>query len=69
MVRVWSRKTPDKAALIEADRVVTYAQLDHRSNRIANTLAAASVPPGSHVGYLGKNSAAFSSIWPLCERI
>jgi non-ribosomal peptide synthetase component E (peptide arylation enzyme) len=27
--------TPDKATLIEADRVVTYAQLDDRSNRIA----------------------------------
>ena len=63
MVRVWSRKSPDKAALIDTDRVVTYAQLDGRTNRIANTLAAAGVPPGSHVGYLGKNSAAFFEIW------
>ncbi len=63
MARVWSGKTPDKAALIDADRVVTYAQLDDRSNRIANTLAAAGIPPGSHVGYLGKNSAAFFEIW------
>jgi acyl-CoA synthetase (AMP-forming)/AMP-acid ligase II len=63
MVRAWSRKTPTKAALIESNRVVTYAQLDDRSSRIANTLAAAGVPPGSHVGYLGKNSAAFFEIW------
>ena len=63
MVRFWSRKTPDKAALIDTDRVVTYAQLDGRTNRIANTLAAAGIPPGSHVGYLGKNSAAFFEIW------
>ena len=63
MARVWSGKTPDKAALIDTDRVVTYAQLDDRSNRIANTLIAAGIPPGSHVGYLGKNSAAFFEIW------
>jgi acyl-CoA synthetase (AMP-forming)/AMP-acid ligase II len=63
MARVWSAKTPDKAALVDTDRVVTYAQLDDRSNRIANTLIAAGIPPGSHVGYLGKNSAEFFELW------
>jgi acyl-CoA synthetase (AMP-forming)/AMP-acid ligase II len=63
MARVWSRATPDKAALIEGGRVVTYAQLNDRSNRIANTLIAAGIRPGSHVGFLGKNSAAFFEIW------
>jgi acyl-CoA synthetase (AMP-forming)/AMP-acid ligase II len=63
MARAWSSKTPDKAALIDPERVVTYAQLDDRSNRIADTLIAAGVRPGSHVGYLGKNSAAFFEIW------
>jgi acyl-CoA synthetase (AMP-forming)/AMP-acid ligase II len=56
MARFWSRKTPDKAALITTDRVVTYAHLDDRSNRIAHALAAVGIPPGSHIGYLGKNS-------------
>jgi acyl-CoA synthetase (AMP-forming)/AMP-acid ligase II len=63
MARVWSSKTPGKAALIDGGRVVTYAQLNDRSNRIANTLIAAGVQPGSHVGFLGKNSAAFFEIW------
>jgi acyl-CoA synthetase (AMP-forming)/AMP-acid ligase II len=63
MARVWSAKTPDKDALIDGGRVLTYAQLNDRSNRIANTLKAAGVPPGSHVGFLGKNSAAFFEIW------
>jgi fatty-acyl-CoA synthase len=63
MARVWSGKTPDKAALIDGGRVVTYAQLNDRSNRIANTLVAAGVRPGSNVGFLGKNSAAFFEIW------
>ncbi len=45
MVRVWSGKTPNKAALIDGGRVVTYAQLNDRSNRIANTLIAAGIRP------------------------
>jgi acyl-CoA synthetase (AMP-forming)/AMP-acid ligase II len=63
MARVWSSKTPDKAALIDGGRVVSYAQLNDRSNHIANTLIAAGIRPGSHVGFLGKNSAAFFEIW------
>src|SRR6516225_3203238 len=63
MARVWSSKTPEKAALIDGGRVVTYARLNDRSNRIANTLIAAGVRPGSHIGFLGKNSAAFFEIW------
>jgi acyl-CoA synthetase (AMP-forming)/AMP-acid ligase II len=63
MARAWSAETPDKAALIDGGRVVTYAQLNDRSNRIANTLIAAGIQPGSHVGFLGKNSAAFFEIW------
>jgi long-subunit acyl-CoA synthetase (AMP-forming) len=41
MARLRSSKTPDKTALLDGGRVVSYAQLDHRSNRIANTLLAA----------------------------
>jgi acyl-CoA synthetase (AMP-forming)/AMP-acid ligase II len=63
MAGIWAGKTPDKAALIDADRVVTYAQLNDRSNRIANTLVAAGIRPGSHIGFLGKNSAVFFGIW------
>jgi acyl-CoA synthetase (AMP-forming)/AMP-acid ligase II len=63
MSRHWSAKTPDKAALIDGGRIVTYAQLNDRSNRIANTLIATRIRLGSHVGFLGKNSAAFFEIW------
>src|SRR6201998_2578697 len=63
MVRAWSGRTPSKAALIDGGRVVTYTKLNSRSNRIANTLAASGIPPGSHVCFLGKNAAAFFEIW------
>ncbi|MEB3061943.1 class I adenylate-forming enzyme family protein [[Mycobacterium] zoologicum] len=63
VVRGWSDTHPDKAALIAPDRVVTYAQLDDRSNRIGSALVRAGIRPGSHIGYLGKNSAALFEIW------
>jgi acyl-CoA synthetase (AMP-forming)/AMP-acid ligase II len=63
MARVWASKTPKKAALIDSARVVTYAQLNDRSNRIANALGASGIQPGSHIGFLGKNSAAFFEVW------
>lgn len=63
IVLAWSNDAPDKAALIDSGRTLTYAQLYERSNRIANTLIAAGNVPGSRVGYLGKNSAAFFEIW------
>jgi len=63
MARVWADKTPNKAPLTDAGRVVTYSRLNGRSNRIANSLAAAGIRPGSHIGFLGKNSAGFFEIW------
>jgi acyl-CoA synthetase (AMP-forming)/AMP-acid ligase II len=63
MARMWCGKTPGKTALLDGGRVVTYAQLNDRSNRIANTLITAGVRAGSHIGFLGKNSAAFFEIW------
>ncbi|MEB3030070.1 AMP-binding protein [[Mycobacterium] nativiensis] len=63
VVRAWARESPGKPALIDPDRVVTYAQLDDRSNRIAIALVTAGIRPGSNIGYLGKNSAAFFEIW------
>lgn len=63
MARVWCDKTPDKAALLDGGRVVSYAQLNERSNRIANALLASGIRPGSHIGYLGKNAAEFFEVW------
>lgn len=63
MARVWAGKTPNKAALIDGGRIVTYAELNNRSNRIANTLTAAGIGPGRHIGFLGKNSAALFETW------
>lgn len=40
----------DRTALVVDDRVSTYAQLEERSNRLADHLASAGIGPGDHVG-------------------
>jgi 3-oxocholest-4-en-26-oate---CoA ligase len=47
---------PDRLALIDRDLRLTYAELDQRSNRIANALAERGVKPGDHVGIYAQNS-------------
>lgn len=43
---------PDKTALIQAGRSMTYAELDRLSNRVAHALIGAGVAPGDRVGIL-----------------
>ena len=48
-------KVPDRVALIDARREVTYRELDERATRLAHTLADAGVKAGDHVGILATN--------------
>ena len=47
---------PDNPAIKVGDRVVTYAELEVDSNRLAHFLSARGVGPGQHVGIYAKNS-------------
>ncbi|MET8795436.1 acyl-CoA synthetase [Nocardia sp. NPDC004568] len=47
---------PDRIALIEEGRRVTYRELDERANRLAHHLAAQGVTRGTHVGFQMHNS-------------
>lgn len=53
----------DQAALISDNRITTYSQLQHRSNRVANGLAALGLKPQSRVAILTGNNAHFFEIW------
>jgi len=46
-------------AIIDGDTALTYAELNRRSNRVAQVLAAAGVAEGHRVAFLGRNSAEF----------
>lgn len=54
-LRVW----PDKQALIYGPRRVTYAELERRTNRVANGLRALGITEGDHVAVLVKNDHRF----------
>ena len=61
-----ARLTPDKPAMISADtgQVVTYAELDERSNRFAQYLYAQGLRRGDHIAVLMENNLSFMEpIW------
>ncbi len=43
-------RVPDRIALVTDDRTLTYAELEDRTNRLANWLAAQGIGAGDHVG-------------------
>jgi long-chain acyl-CoA synthetase len=48
---------PNRPALSEAGREITYSEFNDRANRIATGLIALGVRPGDHIGLLAPNSA------------
>jgi acyl-CoA synthetase (AMP-forming)/AMP-acid ligase II len=48
-------KVPDRVALVDARRSVTFRELDERTTRLANALAGMGVSAGDHVGILSTN--------------
>ncbi|MBL7495053.1 AMP-binding protein [Frankia sp. CNm7] len=56
--------TPDKPAVIAGDVVVTYAELEARSNRLAHALRAAGLDVGDNLAVLMENRAEyFEIVW------
>lgn len=47
---------PDRVALLDADREITYAQLEERTNRLAHYLLDHGVKPGDKVGIYSRNT-------------
>jgi acyl-CoA synthetase (AMP-forming)/AMP-acid ligase II len=48
-------KVPDRLALVDARREVTFAELDERTTRLAHTLTELGVKAGDHVGIFATN--------------
>jgi 3-oxocholest-4-en-26-oate---CoA ligase len=48
-------KVPDRTALVDTRRRLTYRELDERSTRLANTFLADGIKAGDHVGIYGTN--------------
>ena len=56
LIEAQVRRTPDAPAVAHADGALTYAELDHRANRIAHHLRRRGVRPGDPVGVLLERS-------------
>ncbi|MCP4215808.1 MAG: amino acid adenylation domain-containing protein, partial [bacterium] len=56
LFREQAEKTPDKTAVIQGDRELSYRELNRHSNRFARQLRAKGVKPGVLVGILADNS-------------
>ncbi|PWR22051.1 fatty acid--CoA ligase [Zavarzinia compransoris] len=60
--RLHARLRGDKVALIEGDRKITYAELDHAATACAAALEAEGVKAGGRVGVLDKNAADYFAL-------
>jgi acyl-CoA synthetase (AMP-forming)/AMP-acid ligase II len=62
IVRHRARVMPDKTALIEGNRKLSFAELDVSTNRVAQALAREAAAAGSVVAFMGKNSIPYFEI-------
>jgi acyl-CoA synthetase (AMP-forming)/AMP-acid ligase II len=60
--RHYARTIPERPALVDSSGAITFAELDLRSNRIANLLLSLNVTDGARVAFLGKNSTRYFEI-------
>ena len=56
ITRYQARLEGDRIAQFFEGRETSYLELDRRASQIANGLIAAGCTPGTHIGYVGKNS-------------
>lgn len=53
---------PDRPALIHGDRVISWAEFDARTNRVARAMLAAGLPTGARVAILARNIPEFIEV-------
>jgi fatty-acyl-CoA synthase len=67
---VYAQTQPDKPAAVRpaTGEVLTYAELDARSNRLAQLLYARGLRPGDHVAIFAENTLAYFDVTWACMR-
>src|SRR5688572_8046371 len=61
-VREFARATPQATAVVDGARTLTYAALDERASRLANTLLSAGLGAGQRVAVLAGNRLEYCEI-------
>ncbi len=58
----------DRKAIIQGDHVLTWKELDERSNRLARSLQEIGLQPDSKVSFYLKNCPAYAELWAACVK-
>ena len=64
-----ARRTPEKPALIMGERVVTYEELDRKTNALANALINLGLSPGDRLAILMHNSPEILMAWSAAGKM
>lgn len=62
-------RMPDQPALVDSDRIWTYAEFNSRVNRVANTLAAQGYARGDALALASGNSVEFMVTYYACAKV
>lgn len=69
LIRDGARHTPDAPCLTFEGKTLSWADLDRRSNQVANALAADGVSPGARVAVISRNSPLFFELLFGCAKL
>ncbi len=58
-----AKRTPDRVALVMGDAVVTFGELDRKTNALANALLQLGIKPGDRISILLHNSPEILQAW------
>ncbi|MFO1240983.1 MAG: fatty acid--CoA ligase [Sphingomonadaceae bacterium] len=65
----WAHEHPDRLALREDDRTLTFGELEERTAKVASALIAAGLKKGDRIAWLGKNSDLYYQLFFGAARI
>lgn len=69
IVRVWSQRKPDAAAIRFGSQVIPWIDLERRSSQAAQALRAAGVGDQQRVAFLEKNSVEYFEVLFACSKL
>jgi fatty-acyl-CoA synthase len=66
---IYAADTPDKLALVEGERSLTWQQANARINRLANALRSIGVEPGDRIAIMLRNSLEWFEAGAGCQKV
>jgi long-chain acyl-CoA synthetase len=63
IIRRWGRETPERPALVQGARAVTWAELDERVERVASALESSGIGKGQRIAVLAQNSIEYVEVF------